>query len=73
MPDITKAQVLAVVKFLVAQVVAWGFIQNDAGQKIIAIAGIVIPAVWIAADAYLRGERVKAVSPPPTLDTSKAS
>lgn len=65
MPDVTPAQLLSVLTFVVAQVVAWGFVSNDAGQRLISVGGIILPAVWKLADAYLRGERVKAVQPHP--------
>ena len=73
MPDITPAQLLSVLTFIVAQVVAWGFVSNDAGQRLISVGGIIIPAVWKAADAYLRAARVKAVQPAPTATSSKAT
>lgn len=66
MPDITQAQVMAVLKFVAGQVVAWGFINNAAGQRIVSVGSAVLAAVWIMADAYLRAQRVKAVHPAPT-------
>jgi len=60
MPDITPAQVLALVTFLVAQLVAYGVIDGTAQQAVLSAAGTVIPAVWTLADALLRGARNKA-------------
>jgi hypothetical protein len=68
MPDITPAQIAAVLTFVVSQVVAWGWIDNNAGQRLVSVGGIVVAAVWKLADAYLRGERVKAAQPAPHLD-----
>lgn len=70
MPDITPAQLLALLTFVVSQIVAWGFVSNDAGQRLISVGGIILPAVWKAADAYLRGQRVKAIQPAPTPKAS---
>jgi hypothetical protein len=61
-PNITTAQILAVLTFVVTQVVAWGWVDNDNGQKFLSIGGIVIPAVWKLADAYLRGKRNEAAA-----------
>lgn len=65
MPDVTPAQILALVTFVVSQVVAWGFVSNVAGQRLISVGGILVPIAWKLADAYLRGQRVKAVQPHP--------
>ena len=73
MPDITPAQIAAVLTAIVSQVVAWGWIDNNAGQRIVSVGGFALAAVWKLADAYLRGQRVKAVSPPPTPAAPKAS
>lgn len=71
MPDITPAQIFALLTFIITQIVAWGFVSNDAGQRLISAGGIIIPAVWKIVDAYLRAQRVKAVHPAPTLDPPK--
>ncbi len=56
-PDITAAQILSVVSVVVAQVVAFGFLDAGTAQTIIAVAGVVVPAVWTLADAYIRHGR----------------
>lgn len=56
-PDITAAQILAVVSTVVAQVVAWGVMSAGTGQQLVSVAGIVLPAVWATADAVIRHGR----------------
>lgn len=60
MPDITKAQVLAILGFIAAQAVAFGWLNPGQGQKYIAIGGIVLPAILKISDSYLRGQRANA-------------
>jgi hypothetical protein len=57
MPDVTPAQLLAVITFAVAQAVAWGWVNNDTGQLVISIAGTVIAAAWKIADMFIRRAR----------------
>lgn len=61
-PDLTPAQLVSAAVFLVAQAVAWGWIGNDDGQKIVSLAGTVIPAVWMVVDALIRSARNKRVA-----------
>ena len=70
MPDITPAQIGALLTAIVSQVVAWGWIDNNEGQRIVSVGGFVLAMVWKIADAYLRGQRVKAVHPAPTPASS---
>ena len=60
LPDITKAQVLAAVSWVVAQVVALGWIDNNTGAIIVQASSTLISMVWIIGDAYLRGKRNEA-------------
>lgn len=61
-PDITPAQILAVVTFLVAQLVSYGVIDGTAQQAILSAAGTILPAVWVLADSLLRGKRVQSLA-----------
>jgi hypothetical protein len=61
-PDITPAQVLAIVKFAVTEAVAFGLLQQGTGQDIVAIAGIVLPSVLLAVDSKIRGHRAQVVA-----------
>jgi len=63
LPDITPAQVMAVIIFAVTQAVAWGWMSDATSQKILAICGTVVAAVLKVVDAYLRSSRVKALAP----------
>lgn len=67
MPTITPAQIAALLTFIAAQVVAWGWITNDTGQRIVAIGGTLVAVVWKLADAYLRAQRAKAVAANPVI------
>jgi hypothetical protein len=62
LPDITPAQVLAVITFIVAQLVAYGVLDGTAQQAVLSAAGTIVPAVWALADALLRGKRVQALA-----------
>lgn len=56
-PDITPAQVLAVVTFFIGQLVAYGAIDGTVQQSALSAAATVIPAVFALADAMIRGKR----------------
>jgi hypothetical protein len=62
MPDITPAQIVAVVGNVIAVAVAFG-VPIDAGQRdaILALAGA-FGAILVASDAHLRGRRANAVA-----------
>jgi hypothetical protein len=60
-PDITPAQVISVLTAIVAQFVARGILDNATAQTIVQIAGIVLPAVWMLADAIIRHGRSRAM------------
>ena len=63
MPDLTPAQILAVVGWAVAQLVAFGVISNERAQLATSIGATVLAAILKAADAYLRGKRNQASRP----------
>lgn len=61
-PDITPAQIAAVVAFVVGQFVAWGVLDGTR-EKVYVSAGVTLVSVaWKLADAYLRGQRAKALA-----------
>jgi hypothetical protein len=64
LPDVTPAQVLAVITFILTQAVAYGLIDGTVQQAALSAAGTIVPAVWAFADAFLRGKRneVRAVA-----------
>jgi len=75
LPDITPAQILAVITFVLTQAVAYGLIDGTVQQAALSAAGTVVPAIWTFADALLRGKRNEAHAtmvaagkiPPPTV------
>ena len=59
-PDITPAQIGAVLMFAAGQAVAWGWITDAKAQVLVSAGSIIIAAAWKLADALLRGSRAKA-------------
>ena len=62
MPDITPAQIAAVVGWVAAQAVAFGLLSPGHEQLAVSIGASVLAAAWKLADAYLRGHRALAVA-----------
>lgn len=58
-PNITQAQVLASLTTIVGLLVTQGAVTNGTGKLIGGIAAVVIPFVWIIADAIIRHGRAK--------------
>lgn len=77
-PDITPAQIAAVVGWAVAQAVAYGWLSTEQSQVIMSAGATILAAAWKIADAFLRAKRNQAhaivlaaqatgrVTPPPT-------
>ena len=63
-PDITPTQIISVIASIVTQIVALGWVDNDTGQLILQLAGIVVPAIWMIADAIIRHGRAQALYAP---------
>lgn len=61
-PYVTPAQVLAGISTVVGLLVANLWISNRIGREITDIAAVVVPAIFIAADAYIRAAHVKAAA-----------
>lgn len=59
-PDITKAQILAILTWAAAQAVAFGWLSSPASQVTLSAAATVIAAAWKFADAHIRGKRNEA-------------
>lgn len=59
-PDITPAQIAAVVGWVVAQLVAYGVLDMRYQQIAFSIGATVLAAAWKIADAHLRGRRALA-------------
>lgn len=56
-PDITPAQVLALVTFIAGQLVAYGVLSSTTSQLVVSIGATAIAAVWKIADAVIRHGR----------------
>lgn len=63
MPDITPAQIAAIVGWVVAQLVAFGLVSQEREQLAVSIGATVLAGVLKVADAYLRGKRNEAKAP----------
>lgn len=61
-PDVTLAQILAGVAFVVGQLVAMGVVDNDQSQLFLQVATTGITAAWVIADAVIRQGRAKAAA-----------
>lgn len=64
-PDVTPAQILAMVTFVAGQLVAFGLLDARREQLVISIASTAIAAAWKIADAVIRNGRAHALSQPP--------
>ena len=67
MPDVTPAQIAAVVGWVVAQLVAYGVLDVRYQQVTVSAGATLLGVAWKLADAYLRGQRAKAVAANPAL------
>lgn len=61
-PVVTQAQIAAVITFIVTQIVAFGWVDNDQAQVLISAGGTLVAVAWKLADAFLRGSRAKAAA-----------
>jgi hypothetical protein len=59
LPNITQAQILAIVTFVAGQAVAFGLIDSKREQLVISIGSIAISAAWKIADAIIRNGRAQ--------------
>ncbi len=75
-PDITPAQIAALVTFVVGQFVAWGLLNGTREKVYVSVGVTTVTVAWKLADAYLRGQRAKAFAPssivPPAPPTTVA-
>lgn len=67
MPDITLAQLTAFFAWVVAQAVAFGWLDTQRSQVILSGGATVLAAVWKLADALIRSGRAKALAVNPSL------
>lgn len=62
MPDVTPAQLQALIVMVVTQLVAAQWVDGDTAQVMIQVAGVVLPVVWVVADAVIRYARNRHVA-----------
>jgi hypothetical protein len=67
MPDVTLAQALAVFGWIIAQAVAFGWLDTVKSQLVLSAGATIIGAAWKLADALIRNGRAKAVAANPSL------
>lgn len=56
-PDVTKVQVLAILGWVGAQAVAFGWVSNQNEKLYLSLGGTVLFSVWKLADAIIRNGR----------------
>lgn len=61
-PDVTAAQILALVTGVIALLVAFAVVDKTRSQELIAAFGIIVPAAVALADSIIRSGRSKAVA-----------
>lgn len=59
LPNITQAQILAVITFVAGQAVSFGLLNDGQQQKVVSIGSIVIAAAWKISDAVIRNGRAQ--------------
>jgi hypothetical protein len=69
MPDITPAQLTAVLGWAVSQAVAYGWLDTRFSQVVLSAGSTILFAAWKLADAIIRNGRAKAVAANPALAT----
>jgi hypothetical protein len=67
MPDVTPAQVTAVVSWVVAQAVAYGVLDTRYSQLAVSAGATVLFSAWKIADAVIRNGRSKAIAASPSI------
>lgn len=67
MPDVTPAQALAVLTWIVSQAVAYGWLDIRYQQVVLSAGATLLTIGWGAADAHIRHGRAKAVAANPAL------
>jgi len=59
LPNVTQAQLLALLTFIGGQAVSAGLIDNNREKLLISIGSIVVAAAWKIADAIIRNGRAQ--------------
>lgn len=67
MPDVTPAQITALLGWIVSQAVAYGWLDTRYSQVVLSAGSTILFAAWKIADALIRNGRAKAVAANPSL------
>ena len=59
LPNITQAQMLAVITFVAGQAVSYGLLNPGKQQLVVSIGSIVVASAWKIADAVIRNGRAQ--------------
>lgn len=62
-PDITPAQILAVVGSVATELLNAAFISSRVDHLVVGLAGVLVPFAWIIGDAIIRHGRSRALTP----------
>lgn len=63
MPDITPAQVAAVIASVAGELLNAAFISSRIDHLVVGLAAILVPFAWIIGDAIIRHGRSRALTP----------
>jgi hypothetical protein len=64
MPDVTLAQLVAALTWVLSQAVAMGFIDSNQSALALQVASTVLTAAWVIGDAIIRNGRSRALLAP---------
>ncbi len=64
-PDFSPVQIASAITAIVGLFVSQGLIDNDRAQLITGLAAIVVPMIWMLADAIIRHGRARAFTNAP--------
>ncbi len=62
LPDVTPAQILAVVGWVAAQLVAYGVLTEQTSQLVVSSVSTLLAAAWQIGDAWIRHGRAQVVA-----------
>lgn len=73
MPDVTPAQLVAFLAWIVSQAVAFGYLDTRYSQIVLSVGSTLIVVAWKLADAIIRNGRARAVAANPSLLSAPAA
>lgn len=70
MPDVTPAQLVAFLTWIVSQAVAYGYLDTRYSQVVLSVGSTLVVVAWKFADAIIRHGRAQAIAANPSLLTA---